>query len=98
MGLFWGNSETEQEEDGELRNMTMQMRQKLGDLECEEAIIKDKDRFGRVRASLMGYLRAKHGRNSADRALSRVNKRIQENYFDGKSLSDLYRHSSGLLR
>jgi len=82
MGLFWGNDETEQEEDGELRNMTIEMRQKLGDLECEEAIIKDKDRFGRVRASLMGYLRAKHGRNSADRALSRVNKRLQENYLN----------------
>jgi len=98
MGLFWGNDETEQEEDGELENMSIEMRQKLGDLECEEAIIKDKDRFGRVRASMMGYLRAKHGRDSADRALSRVNKRLQENYFDGKSLSDLYRHSSGLIK
>jgi len=81
MGLFTWNTETEQEEDGEIRNMTAEMRVKLGDLECEEAIIKDKDRFGRVRASLMGYLRAKHGYNTADRALSRVNKRLQENYF-----------------
>ena len=80
MGLFWGNDDTEQEEDGEIERMTLEMRVKLGDLECEEAIIKDKDRFGRVRASLMGYLRAKHG-SSADRALSRVNKRLQENYF-----------------
>jgi len=82
MGLFWGNDETEQEEDGELRNMTIEMRQKLGDLECEEAILKDKERFGRVRTSLMQYLRAKHDRNCADRALSRVNKRLQENYFN----------------
>jgi len=82
MGLFWGNDDTEQEEDGELRNMTMQMRQKLGDLECEEAIIKDKERFGRVRTSVMQFLRAKHGRNSADRALSRVNKRLQEGYLN----------------
>ena len=82
MGLFWGNDETEQEEDGELRNMTIEMRQKLGDLECEEAIIKDKERFGRVRASLMEYLRAKNGNQSANRALSRVNKRLQEHYFD----------------
>jgi len=80
MGWFTPNSSEQQEEDGELRNMTIEMRQKLGDLECEEAILKDKERFGRVRASLMGYLRAKHGR-SADRALSRVNKRLQENYF-----------------
>jgi len=81
MGLFWGNDDTEQEEDGELENMSGEIKQKLGNLECEEAIIKDKERFGRVRASMMGYLRAKHGRNSADRALSRVNKRLQENYF-----------------
>jgi len=81
MGLFWGNDEIEQEEDGELRNMTAKMRVKLGDLECEEAILKDKERFGRVRTSLMQYLRAKHDRNCADRALSRVNKRLQENYF-----------------
>jgi len=82
MGWFTQNTETIQEEDGELRKMTMQMRQKLGDLECEEEIIKDKERFGRVRASLMGFLRAKHGRSIADRALSRINKRLQEHYFD----------------
>jgi len=82
MGLFWGNHETQQEEDGELENMTREMREKLGDLECEEAIIKDKERFGRVRASLMEYLRAKNGNQSANRALSRVNKRLQEHYFN----------------
>jgi len=82
MGLFWENSETEQEEDGELRNMTLEMRQKLGDLECEEAILKDKERFGRVRTSVMQFLRAKHGRDSADRALSRVNKRLQEHHLN----------------
>jgi len=82
MGWFTQNYETEQEEDGELRKMTIEMRQKLGDLECEEAIIKDKERFGRVRASLMEYLRAKNGNQSANRALSRVNKRLQEHYFN----------------
>ena len=82
MGLFWGNDETEQEEDGEIERMTLEMRVKLGDLECEEAILKDKERFGRVRTSLMQYLRAKHDRNCADRALSRVNKRLQEHYFN----------------
>jgi len=82
MGLFWGNDETEQEEDGELENMSREIKQKLGNLECEEAIIKDKERFGRVRASLMEYLRAKNGNKSANRALSRVNKRLQEHYFD----------------
>jgi len=81
MGWFTPNSSEQQEEDGELENMTVEMKQKLGDLECEEAILKDKERFGRVRSSLMEYLRAKNGNKSANRALSRVNKRLQENYF-----------------
>jgi len=82
MGWFTQNSEIEQDEYGELENMTAEMKQKLGNLECEEAIIKDKERFGRVRTSMMEYLRAKHGRNCADRALSRVNKRLQEGYLN----------------
>jgi len=82
MGLFWGKDETEQEEDGELENMSGEIKQKLGNLECEEAILKDKERFGRVRASLMEYLRAKNGNQSANRALSRVNKRLQEHYLN----------------
>ena len=74
--------DTEQEEDGELENMSGIIKQKLGNLECEEAILKDKERFGRVRASLMQYLRAKNGNQSANRALSRVNKRLQEHYLN----------------
>jgi len=81
MGWFTPNNETEQEEDGEIEKMSWQLKQKLGNLECEEAVLKDKERFGRVRSSMMEYLRAKHGRDSADRALSRVNKRLQQNYF-----------------
>ncbi len=81
MGWFTQNDSTEQEESGELENMSGKIKQKLGNLECEEAILKDKERVGRVRTSLMQYLRAKHDRNCADRALSRVNKRLQENYF-----------------
>jgi len=80
MGWFTPKDETEQEEDGEIEKMSWQLKQKLGNLECEEAVLKDKKRFGRVRSSLMEYLRAKHGRDSADRALSRVNKRIQKGY------------------
>ena len=82
MGWFTQNDRTEQEEYGELENMSAEMKQKLGNLECEEAILKDKERFGRVRSSLMEYLRAKNGDNIANRALSRVNKRLQEHYFD----------------
>jgi len=97
MGWFTQNDETEQEEDGELRNMSAEMKQKLGNLECEEAIIKDKERFGRVRTSMMEYLRAKHSDDIANRALSRINKRLQENYFSSKSLSGLYRHTTRLI-
>ncbi len=81
MGWFTRNTETEQEDYGELEKMSGKMKQKLGNLECEEAIIKDKERFGRVRSSMMEYLRAKHSDDIANRALSRVNKRLQENYF-----------------
>jgi len=81
MGLFWHNSETNEENYGELENMSAKLKQNLGDLECEEAILKDKERFGRVRMSMMNMLRAKHGDDLANRALSRVNKRVQKNYF-----------------
>jgi len=84
MGWFTQNNNTEQEDYGETEQMSGNMKQKLGNLECEEAIIKDKERFGRVRTSMMEYLRAKHGDEIANRALSRVNKRLQENYFSSK--------------
>jgi len=82
MGWFHPKDSEQQEEDGELENMSGEIKQKLGNLECEEAIIKDKERFGRVRSSLMEYLRAKNGNKSANRALSRVNKRLQEHYLN----------------
>ncbi len=82
MGWFTQNNGIEQEESGELGNMSEEMKQKLGNLECEEAILKDKERFGRVRTSMMEYLRAKNGNDTANRALSRVNKRLQEHYFN----------------
>jgi hypothetical protein len=52
-----------------------------GDLRCEEAIISDKTQFGRVRKSMMKYLRAKYGTEIANRALWRVNRRRTEGYF-----------------
>lgn len=50
------------------------------DLLCEEAIMQDKERFGRVRTSLMRYLRVKYDNDVANRALYRVNKRRSEGY------------------
>lgn len=47
------------------------------DLECEEAIIKDKERFGRVSTIRMRYLREKYGSEIANRALTRIQKRYQ---------------------
>jgi len=81
MGWFTRNDETNEEDYGELENMSAKLKQNLGELECEEAIIKDKERYGRVRNSVMKVLRAKNGNDVANRALSRVNKRLQENYF-----------------
>ncbi|MEO9277918.1 MAG: hypothetical protein ABI340_09105 [Nitrososphaera sp.] len=52
------------------------------DLRCEEAIMKDKERFGRVRTSLMKHLRVEYGNDIADRALRRINKRRTEGYFN----------------
>ena len=82
MKLFWHNYEINQDEDGEIENMSTKMRQSLAELECEEAIIKDKERFGRVRMIMMNVLRAEHGNDIANRALGRVNKRIQEGYLN----------------
>ncbi len=49
-----------------------------GELESEDAIMIDKERFGRVRTILMKQLRAKYGDDIANRALYRINKRISE--------------------
>lgn len=49
--------------------------QALSELACEDAIISDKQRFGRVRTSLMKHLRSQHGDEIANRVLARINKR-----------------------
>ena len=51
-------------------------KQALSELACEDAIISDKQRFGRVRTSLMKHLRSEHGDEIANRVLSRINKRV----------------------
>ena len=71
---MWGKQQEDETKQGET------MKQEANII-CEEAIIKDKERFGRVRSSMMEYLRAKFGNDTANRALNRVNKRLQENYF-----------------
>jgi hypothetical protein len=49
--------------------------QASSELACEDAIISDKQRFGRVRTSMMKHLRSEHGDEIANRVLSRINKR-----------------------
>lgn len=46
------------------------------ELECEEKIISEKHRFGRVRSKVMSQLREEYGPEIANRSLSRINKRI----------------------
>ena len=78
MRRFWQENTTNQEDDGKLRNS-------LAELEREEAIIQDKQEFGRVRNSMMSVLRAKHSDELANRVLSRVNKRINSKHLNQKS-------------
>ena len=97
---FWQNNNTIQEDNGELENISTKLQQNLAELECEEAIINDKKGYGRVRTNMMKVLRAKNGNDVANRALSRVNKRLQENYFHAvfeatKSVADKIRSKSG---
>jgi len=80
MRKLWQNNDTNQEDYGELENYSKKIKQSLAELECEESIIGDKKEFGRVRKSLMNMLRAKHGDEIANRALSRVNKRMQKEH------------------
>jgi hypothetical protein len=70
---FWQNNTTNQEDNGKLQNS-------LAELYCEDAIIEDKKEFGRVRKSMMNVLRAKYSDDVANRALSRVNKRLQKKF------------------
>ncbi len=46
------------------------------DLACEDAIMREKERFGRVRTSFMKKLRHEYGEKMANTALTRINKRV----------------------
>jgi len=65
-----------------LENHSSKLRKSLAELECEEVIIEDKEEFGRVRTNMMKVLRAKHGDDIANRALSRINKRTQKEFLN----------------
>ena len=54
------------------------------ELSCEDAIISDKQRFGRVRNSMMKHLRSEYGAKIANRVLSRINKRASNGSIEMK--------------
>ena len=78
MRKFWYNNTTIQEDNGESESYSLKLKQSLAELDCEETIINDKLRFGRVRKSVMEVLRAKYSDEMANRVLSRVNTRTQK--------------------
>jgi len=53
MGWFTHNYETNEENNGELENISTKLKENLAELDCEEIIINDKQRFGRVRTNMM---------------------------------------------
>ena len=62
--------------------------QASSELACEDAIILDKQRFGRVRTSLMKHLRTEYGDEIANRVLSRINKRASSGSTEMKESLD----------
>ncbi len=48
------------------------------ELVCEDVIILEKQRFGRVRTIMMKQLRSEYGEEMANRVLSRINKRASK--------------------
>ena len=63
--------------------------QALSELACEDAIILEKQRFGRVRTSMMKHLRIEHGDKIANRVLSRINKRASSGMKESLNKSQL---------
>jgi len=89
MRKFWGkeggnerNKEDSRTNEVRLTSSEDKTRSNDGDLRCEDAIMKDKKQYGRVRNSLMKYLRGMYGEQIANRALWRVSKRMAEGYLN----------------
>lgn len=90
LNIFRKTTKEERKEDNKRihlpfsRSNESKMKSSDADLKCEEAILQDKERFGRTRTSLMRHLRAEYGHDVADRALRRINKRKSEGYLNNK--------------
>jgi len=81
MRKFWDNIREEENSEEETRTID-------GNLDCEEQIMDDIERFGRVRTSLMKNLRQNFGNDVANRALWRVSKRKTNGYLQENSWSN----------
>lgn len=79
---MWFRQQNNNKETEDNRTFQGEINPKLSecqaDLECEEAIINDKEHFGRVSTIQMRYLREKYGREIANRTLSRIQKRVSK--------------------
>jgi len=91
MRRFWDNTREEENIEEETRSID-------GNLYCEEQIIDDIERFGRVRTSLMKNLRNNFGDRTANRALWRVSKRKTNGYLQENSESDIGKSLQDLAR
>ena len=61
----------------QMTNVTKIVKDQSKELACEEAIMNEKERFGRVRTSFMKEIREEYGEEMANRILSRINKRTR---------------------
>ena len=91
MRRFWDKTGEEESLEEDTRTID-------GDLECEEQIIEDIERFGRVRTSLMKSLRKEFGNTIANRALWRVRKRKTNGYLQENSWSNHNNSLQGLAQ
>ena len=91
MRRFWDNKREEENIEEDTRTID-------GNFECEEQIIDDIERFGRVRTSLMKSLRKEFGDTTANRAMWRVRKRKTNGYLQENSESDLGNSLQDLVR
>lgn len=69
------------EKSGDYANLD---KEAAAELACEDAIISDKQRFGRVRTSMMKHLRLQYGEEIANRVLARINKRASNGSIEMK--------------
>ena len=91
MRKFWHNTR-------ENKTLQEQFNKQQGNVDCEEVIISDKERFGRVRKSTMQLLREQYGSKTADRALWRVSARKSRGYLQEKSQLNQYSNQQDLVQ